>query len=96
LVSRKDAIPFIKKILSLEINPSSLLKEQNKAPIKLSSDEALVLILDTDLTVAQYNSIKTKAKDKNADIFPNYDVLLVKKMLSHTFLCKCHRSLCFH
>jgi len=47
-------------------------KHVNDAPIKLTSGEALALLIDADLTKAQYELIREKAKERNADIFPLY------------------------
>jgi len=66
---KKNAIPTIKKIISFETDNES---DVNEAPIKLTDDEALALLIDADLTKAQYELIREKAKERNADIFPLY------------------------
>jgi len=64
---KKNAIPTIKKLISFETESNV-----NDAPIRLTDDEALALLIDADLTKAQYELIREKAKERNADIFPLY------------------------
>ena len=60
-------------------NSFNLLKSNNNIK-KLTNEEALALMLSTDLSQRSYKNIRKISKSKNADIFPPYDeVLIVKK-----------------
>ena len=65
--------------LALEASPKSLNKMESvkKTPLqqKYSSEEALALIIDTDLTKEHYIKIQRGAKTRGANIYPAYNAI---------------------
>lgn len=47
--------------------------------VSYSSEEALALICDTQLTVAQYTKLRLEAKSRNANLYPAYKKILEAK-----------------
>ena len=65
-------------------NPDELLKELEqlrgkKDVIALTSDEALAVLMEADLSKFQYLLIRFVLKSKNADVFPAYERILEAK-----------------
>lgn len=55
------------------------LNNNKKSHSKLTSDEALSLIIEAKLSKSQYNLIRNQVKEKNCDVFPAYDEVLESK-----------------
>ncbi|XP_072022020.1 LOW QUALITY PROTEIN: uncharacterized protein [Amphiura filiformis] len=57
-----------------------LISEKKPEPVKFTSEEALSLLIETDMTKQSYQTVRLAAKSKHADIYPPYnDVLDAKK-----------------
>ncbi len=59
-----------------------LISKGSTNPEPFTSDEALALLIETGMTKSSYQTLRTSAKDKHADIYPPYNVVReAKKML---------------
>lgn len=81
---RRDAAQLVKEVSSHSPKRATKIKKafrtpSPKMPIKMTSDEALAFFIDTKLTKDQYISMRQISKTHNADIFPNYHMLLEAK-----------------
>lgn len=77
-----DASKIIKDISDIPTKAKEYCKamEYKKlTPSKLSSDEAVSLIIEAKLSKNQYNLIRWQAKEKNCDIYPAYKKVLEAK-----------------
>ena len=63
IMSSPNSSTNIRKLLSKSDNPQS----------EFTSDEALALMIDTDLTKNSYQTLRTTTKRKNVDIYPPYN-----------------------
>ena len=73
-IYRKRVSEFMNSILQSDEN-----ENMNDCPIFHTSEEALALIEEADLSKTQYHMIHTQAKKRNADIYPAYDNLVKSK-----------------
>lgn len=54
-------------------------KDLNKSPIPYTAVEALAFIIDNKLTKQQYINIRLGSKNRNCDIYPSYENIVVEK-----------------
>lgn len=85
---RRDAAQIVKDITNNSPQRASKIKKSyasngSKLPIKLSPDEALAFLIDKNMTKDQYISTRKICKDHNADIYPNYHIVLDAKKLCY-------------
>lgn len=81
---RKEEAKIVEKLRSASPNRKAKIIAILNEDIKIlpyTPDEALALMVDTNLSVHQYNIIQHQAKSRNANIYPPYNrILKAKKM----------------
>lgn len=85
---RRDAAHILKEVVSNSPERATKIKKafknvNSKPLIKITPDEALAFFVDQKLTKDQYISIRQINKSHNADIYPNYHLLLEAKKLCY-------------
>lgn len=80
----RDLAIVINETMKTPNRPSKIRKlifssADKKEPIPFSEDEALALLFDNNFSKRQYVNIRLESKNRNCDIYPKYDALIIAK-----------------
>jgi len=89
LLNETTASPNKVKQIKLAINTSETSK-----PIPFTPDEALAFFVQNKLTKQQYINIRLSAKERNADIYPSYDIIIEAKKKCYPDNCIISETCC--